>query len=166
YGDVILALHTQTFNENDITYFVPLSIQLVAHLGFFPSYLAADAAFDAWYVYQTMAFRGGLAAIPLNSHGHPDCQRAPDGVPLCEKGLRQRPQLGSWSPDARHPRLLWTALPGRLPPTHQHRAGQQPCQTPVAARSSSGTQRLFRAQPQLPHLHAHQSQGSATCQVD
>jgi len=91
YGDVILALHTQTFNENDITYFVPLSIQLIAHLGFFPTYLAADAAFDAWYVYQTMAFRGGMAAIALNSHGHPDCQRAPDGVPLCGKGLRMHP---------------------------------------------------------------------------
>jgi len=44
YGDVILALHTQTFNENDISYFVPLYIQLIAHLGFFPTYLAADAA--------------------------------------------------------------------------------------------------------------------------
>ena len=38
-----------------------------------------------------MAFRGGLAAIPLNSHGHPDSQRAPDGVPLCAKGLRMHP---------------------------------------------------------------------------
>src|SRR6266567_6014509 len=91
YGDVILALHTQTFNENDITYFVPLYIQLIAHLGFFPTYLAADAAFDAWYVYQPMAFRGGMAAIALNSHGHPDCQRAPDGVPLCPIGLRMHP---------------------------------------------------------------------------
>jgi hypothetical protein len=91
YGDVVLAHSTETFNENDITYFVPLYIQTVAHLGFFPTYLAADAAFDAWYVYQTMAFRGGMAAIPLNSHGHPDGQRAPDGVPLCPIGLRMHP---------------------------------------------------------------------------
>ena len=42
-------------------------------------------------VYQTMAFGGGIAAIPLNSHGHPDCQRAPDGVPLCPIGLRMHP---------------------------------------------------------------------------
>lgn len=47
YGDVILAQYTQPFNENDITYVVPLYIQTVAHLGFFPTYLAADAAFDA-----------------------------------------------------------------------------------------------------------------------
>ena len=66
YGDVILALHTQTFNENDITYFVPLSIQLVAHLGFFPSYLAADAAFDAWYVYVR---RVGAYEIPARGRG-------------------------------------------------------------------------------------------------
>src|SRR6266699_716714 len=91
YGDVVLAQFTQPFNENDITSFVPLYIQTVAHLGFFPTYLAADAAFDAWYVYQTTAFRGGMAAIPLNSHGHPESQRAPDGVPLCPIELRMHP---------------------------------------------------------------------------
>ena len=46
YGDVILAEYTQPFNENDITYFVPLYIQTVAHLGFFPTHITADAAFD------------------------------------------------------------------------------------------------------------------------
>jgi len=91
YGDVVLAQYTQPFNENDITYFVPLYIQTVAHLGFFPTHITADAAFDAWYVYQTMVLRGGMAAIPLNSHGHPDSQRAPDGVPLCPIGLRMHP---------------------------------------------------------------------------
>ena len=91
YGDVILAEYTQPFNENDITYFVPLYIQTVAHLGFFPTHITADAAFDAWYVYQTTVFRGGIAAIPLNSHGHPESQRAPDGVPLCPIGLRMHP---------------------------------------------------------------------------
>jgi hypothetical protein len=34
-------------SENDITYFVPLYIQTVATLGFFPTYITADAAFDA-----------------------------------------------------------------------------------------------------------------------
>ena len=83
YGDVVLAEYTQPFNENDITYFFPLYIRTVAVLGFFPTHLAADAAFDAWYVYQTVAHRKGMAAIPLNSHGHPESQRAADGVPLC-----------------------------------------------------------------------------------
>ena len=57
YGDVILAEYTQPFNENDITYFVPLSIRTVATLGFFPTHITADAAFDAWYTYQTVVHR-------------------------------------------------------------------------------------------------------------
>jgi hypothetical protein len=91
YGDVVLAEYTQPFNENDITYFFPLYIGAVAVLGFFPTHLTADAAFDAWYVYQTVAYRKGMAAIPFNTHGHPESQRAPDGVPLCAKGLRMHP---------------------------------------------------------------------------
>jgi hypothetical protein len=87
YGDVVLAEVTQPFNENDISYFVPLYLQSVANGGQFPSNITADAAFDAWYVYQTVAPRGGIAAIALNTHGHPDSQRDRDGLPLCAKGL-------------------------------------------------------------------------------
>lgn len=91
YGDVILAEYTQTFNENDVTYYHPLFRQMVAVMGQFPTHVAADAAFDAWHVYQTCAFHHGLAAIPLNLHGHPEVPRDPDGVPLCWQGLRMHP---------------------------------------------------------------------------
>jgi hypothetical protein len=91
YGDMVMAENTLTFNEGDITYFFPLYIRTVGTLGFFPTHLTADAAFDAWYVYEVMAHRHGMAAIPLNTHGHPESQRAPDGVPLCEKGWRMHP---------------------------------------------------------------------------
>jgi hypothetical protein len=91
YCDVILAEYTQPFNEGDITYFPTLYIRAIAALGFFPTHITADAAFDAWYTYQTVAQRGGIAAIPLNQHGHPESRRAPDGVPLCAKGLRMHP---------------------------------------------------------------------------
>jgi len=91
YGDVVLAEYTQPFNENDITYFVPLYIQTVATLGHFPLHIAADAAFDAWYVYETCVHRNGIAAVPKNQHGHPESQRASDGVPLCSVGLRMHP---------------------------------------------------------------------------
>jgi hypothetical protein len=47
YGDVVLAEYTQPFNENDITYFEPLSQQSVLALQQFPTHLTADAAFDA-----------------------------------------------------------------------------------------------------------------------
>jgi hypothetical protein len=91
YGDLILAEYTQPFNENDITYFRSLYIPVVATLGFFPLHITADAAFDAWYVYQTCVHRGGMAAIALNQHGHPVYRRDPDGVPCCPMGLRMQP---------------------------------------------------------------------------
>ena len=91
YGDVVLAEHTQTFNENDVTYYHPLYRQLVAVMEQFPTHVAADAAFDAWHVHQTCAFHGGIAAVPLNLHGHPEVPRDPDGVPRCSLGLRMHP---------------------------------------------------------------------------
>lgn len=87
YGEVVLAEYTLPFNEGDITYFVPLYIRTVAALGFFPTHITADAAFDAWYVYQSCVHRG-IAAIALNQHGHPESRRDRDGVPFCSKGLR------------------------------------------------------------------------------
>src|SRR2546421_416673 len=87
----ILAEYTQPFNENDITSFVPLYIRTVATLGFFPTHITADAAFDAWYTYQTVVHRSGIAAIALNQHGHPESRRDADGVPLCIKGFRMHP---------------------------------------------------------------------------
>ncbi len=91
YGDVVLAEYTQPFNEGDVTYFRPLYQQAVAALQAFPMYLTADAAFDAWYVYEQAARHGGIAAVPLNQHGHPVYERAADGVPLCPIGLRMQP---------------------------------------------------------------------------
>ena len=91
YGDVVLAEHTQPFNEADVSYYLPLYIQTVSMLGSFPTNITADAAFDAWYVYQTVAHRGGLAAIPLNQHGHPTYTRDANGVPFCQKNLPMVP---------------------------------------------------------------------------
>jgi hypothetical protein len=91
YGDVVLAEYTQPFNENDITYFRPLNEQAILALGHFPTHITADAAYDAWYVYDGPARRGGIAAVPLNRHGHLPVERNPDGVPLCAKGLPMHP---------------------------------------------------------------------------
>jgi hypothetical protein len=91
YGDVVLAEWTQPFNENDVTYALPLYYQTVHTLGFFPTHLTADAAFDAWYLYQRGALHGGIAAIPLNQHAHPVFVRDADGVPRCPKALRMVP---------------------------------------------------------------------------
>jgi hypothetical protein len=37
-----------------------------------------------------MARHGGIAAVPLNQHGHPTFKRDTDGVPLCPMGLRMQ----------------------------------------------------------------------------
>jgi hypothetical protein len=91
YGDVVLAEYTQPFNEGDVTYFEPLYQQTVQALGEFPQHITADAAFDAWYVYQKSALGGGMVAVPKNQHGHPTFDRASDGVPLCPEGFRMHP---------------------------------------------------------------------------
>ena len=91
YGDVVLAEYTQPFNEVDSTYYHPLYARAVATLGFRPANVTADAAFDAWHIYQTCADQGGIAAIPLNTRGHPTPQRLPDGTPLCPTGLPMSP---------------------------------------------------------------------------
>jgi hypothetical protein len=93
YGDIILAEFTQPFNENDVTFFHPLYLQTVATLGFFPTNLAADAAYDAWYIYERALHHGGMPAIPLNQHGHPAVERDPDAIPICPMGLRMIPQF-------------------------------------------------------------------------
>ena len=91
YGDVVLAEYTLPFNEADVTYFRPLFQHTVVATNQFPIHIAADAAYDFWYVYETVAHRGGIAAIPLNTHGHEDVPRDPDGTPYCSKGLRMHP---------------------------------------------------------------------------
>jgi hypothetical protein len=92
YGDVVLAELTQPFDQRDITFFRPLYHQTVAALSGFPTHLAADAAFDAWYVYEQAARHGGIAAVPLNAHSS-HTVRDPDGVPRCEQGLRMVPRF-------------------------------------------------------------------------
>ncbi len=89
YGDIVLAEYTQPFNEGDVTYFRPLYQQTVVALDHYPTHLAADAAYDAWYVYEAAVRHGGIAAVPLNAHTKTIFE--PDGVPLCPKGLRMHP---------------------------------------------------------------------------
>lgn len=85
YGDVVLAELTQPFNRQDVTCYHPLHAQAAANLGRRPTNVAADAAFDAWHVYQTCAEHGGVAAIPRNRRG-PAPARDPDGRPVCARG--------------------------------------------------------------------------------
>ncbi len=87
YGDVVLAEYTQPFNEADITYFQPLRQRTTAALGFAPTNWAADAAYDAWYVYQAAAQAGGIAAVPFNARGQARPELDARGWPVCPRGL-------------------------------------------------------------------------------
>ncbi len=89
YGDVVLAEFTQTFDHTDVTYFQEVYRRAVLALDGFPIHLAADAAFDAWYVYQHAVWHGGIAAVPLN--GHSQTSFDSDGVPRCPIGLHMHP---------------------------------------------------------------------------
>ncbi len=80
-----------TRNEGDVTYFRPLSRQAVSALNQYPTHLAADAAYDAWYVYEAAIRHGGIAAVPLNQHRKMPFARLADGTPRCPIGLPMHP---------------------------------------------------------------------------
>jgi len=78
-------------SEADVTSYRPLFQRAVVAANQFPTHVTADAAYDYWYVYETVAHGPGIAAIPLNSHGHEEVPRDPDGTPRCSEGLRMHP---------------------------------------------------------------------------
>jgi hypothetical protein len=88
-GEFVLAELTQTFDFGDSTYFLPLMAQVEARLGFRPCYGTADAAFDAWYVYDYFhnPAHNGFAAVPLRQMKQGHRSFAQDGLPLCQAGL-------------------------------------------------------------------------------
>jgi hypothetical protein len=110
YGDLVLAEVTQTFNENDATYFVPLYEQVCCTLGRRPTNITADAAFDTWRIYQTCVPTGGIAAIPLNLRGQPPANRTAGGIPLCAKNLPMTPATLFHHEDGYRAQRFWCPL--------------------------------------------------------
>jgi hypothetical protein len=91
YGDVVTAESTQPFNAADVSYYRPLFNHSVLACQQYPTHVSADAAFDFWYVYQTVAHGPGIAAVAPNTHGQQPVRRDPDGTPSCPIGLRMHP---------------------------------------------------------------------------
>jgi len=87
-GEFALAEVTQTFDRGDLTYFFPLMAQVEQRIGRRPHFGMADAAFDAFYVYDYFHSEehDGFAAVPLRNAQH---QRSfnREGLPLCPAGL-------------------------------------------------------------------------------
>lgn len=89
YGEFVLAELTQTFDNPDITYFLPLLQQVQQRLGHKPKFGAFDAAFDAFYVYEYFHLAGGFAAVPFVERGGIKSRSFDEQthLPLCQAGL-------------------------------------------------------------------------------
>ena len=88
-GEFVLAECTQTFDHPDPSYFFPLMEQVEQRLGFRPPFATADAAFDAFYVYDYFYQPDGpgFAAVPLRQMKHGIRLFDEQDLPLCEAGL-------------------------------------------------------------------------------
>ncbi len=98
---VVVAEHTQPFNQTDVTYGLLLLNRAMMNLGFAPHTLIADAAFDAWYMYQWVVEVGGTAAIALNERGKSATRLGSHDYPLCPcNGREMRPR--AWQLEDTH----------------------------------------------------------------
>lgn len=84
--EFIVAELTLPFDRPDVAYFAPLLQAAEQRLGFRPTFGAADAAFDAFYVYDYFHQAGGFAAVPFVNRRGERKQFSPDGLPLCPAG--------------------------------------------------------------------------------
>ncbi|WP_420643805.1 hypothetical protein [Candidatus Leptofilum sp.] len=88
WGEFVLAEMTDTFDHADIHYFFPLMAIVEERLGFRPPYGTADAAYDAWYVYDYFHSAGGLAAVPYVDRTKGRTYSFDEaGLPFCAAGL-------------------------------------------------------------------------------
>jgi hypothetical protein len=98
WAEIALAELTQTFDHDDLTYFFPLLNQVEHRLGQKPTSGAADAAFDAWYVYEYFAQAGGFAAVPFVGRGGFKARSFDEqGLPLCQANLTMPLKSTYWS---------------------------------------------------------------------
>lgn len=83
-GEFVIAEETEPFNKLDIEFFKTLMPIVEERLGFRSKHFTADAAYDAWYVYDYFAKVGGKAYVPINLRGHPLPRLGPNGCRICE----------------------------------------------------------------------------------
>jgi hypothetical protein len=96
---IVLSEKTQPFNANDVTYGLPLLHHAMCSLGFPPRNITADAAFDAWYMYQGAAELGGIAAITLNLRGNAPTVLGPHNRPVCACNSQEMVPKDQWLED-------------------------------------------------------------------
>jgi hypothetical protein len=99
---LVLGDLTQPFNANDVTYALPVLHKAMLSLGFPPRNITADAAFDAWYVYQGPAELGGVAAIALNTRGNPSVTLGVHDRPICDCNGQEMAPKSVWIENDTH----------------------------------------------------------------
>lgn len=96
-GPVVLGAVVAPVVAQEVQLARALIPQVETTLGHPPAALVADAAFDAWWVWNWPVAAGGRAAIAANPRrGAPP--RSPDGQPICAAGHVMRP---TWQGRAR-----------------------------------------------------------------
>ncbi len=151
WGEFVLAEMTATFDKSDVTYFVPLMEQVEARLGFAPPFGTADAAYDAWYVYDYFDRAGGFAAIPyvdrtkgrlyqFDEHGLPLCA-AQLAMPVKSTFIKQATSVSHEC--ARHMcPIRFSALPGEYCPIGHEKWDTGGCQ--VTLPTNKGTRLRYQ----------------------
>ncbi len=88
-GPVVLGAQVQPVVAQEVQLVRPVMAQVEAALGHPPAGLSADAAFDAWWIWNWVVADGGVAAIAPNPRrGAP--ARSVDGHPICDAGYAMR----------------------------------------------------------------------------
>lgn len=97
-GEFVLAELTQTFDHGDTTFFFPLMQDVERRLGFKPPFGTADAAFDAFYVYDYFhkPEGEGMAVVPFSQPNGLRRHFDDQGLPLCAAGLSMPVRKTYW----------------------------------------------------------------------
>lgn len=166
WGEFVLAEFTQTFNRNDLTYFLPLMRTTEQRLGFRPPFGVLDAAFDAFYVYDYFDQAGGMAVVPLSKRGRVHRTFNDEGLPLCQAGLPMPPKetFISRTSTLHHQRaryacpLLFPQPTGQTCPINHQRWPKGGCVvTMPTAKGARLRYQIDRQSPTFKRLYNHRS---------
>jgi hypothetical protein len=125
-GVVNLNELTTPANIPDVKAFLPVIKPITNTLLITIKTFLADAAYDAWYVYQYIAKQGGLAFIPLNTRGHKTLKHSfgKNGRPLCPDN-REMADGGAWFDKQKQHRRQKYICPLINPKTGKRKPGQK-----------------------------------------
>lgn len=125
FGVIALNEHTTPAHIPDVKAFFTVIKPITETLHLTIKTFLADAAYDAWYVYQYIAQLGALAFIPLNTRGHKILQNSfgKNGRPLCPDN-REMTNAGGWFDKQKQHHRQKYICPLINPKTNKRKPGQ------------------------------------------